>query len=91
MQVLRPPIPAPGEALAGSFAPPDRARCGRSRLRAPDLGQWVDTLERRLEKSWARLTAKQVSVVEQLMVALGNPPAQSGGRRDSSGQGPPRH
>ncbi len=46
--------------------------------RPADLGQWVDTLERRLEKSWARLTAKQLSVVEQLMVALGNPSAQSG-------------
>jgi len=45
---------------------------------AADLGFWVDRLERRLEKSWARLTAKQLSVVEQLMVALGNPPAQSG-------------
>jgi hypothetical protein len=45
---------------------------------AADLGLWADTLERRLEKRWARLTAKQLSAVEQTMVALGNSPAQPG-------------
>jgi len=44
---------------------------------AADLGQWMETLERRLEKSWACLSAKQVSVIEQLMVALGGLSGQS--------------
>ncbi len=53
-------------------------RMARAHYGAVDPGKLVETLERRLEKTWARFTAKQVSVIEQLMVALATPPAQPG-------------
>jgi hypothetical protein len=47
-----------------------------TRDRATNLGQRVETLERSLEQSWARLSAKRESVIEQLISALEAPPIQ---------------